>query len=68
MAPRAQLVGVKVLDRNGAGTTSGVIAGIDWCVSHRDQLDIRVINLSLGHPVATPYSQDPLCVACEQAT
>ena len=30
-------------------------------------LRIRVINLSLGHPVAEPAATDPLCIAVERA-
>src|SRR5260370_45415 len=35
MAPGVKLVGVKVLDQNGAGSVSRVIDGITWCVRHR---------------------------------
>lgn len=45
VAPGARLWAVKVLDSNGSGYTSGIIAGIDWVVA---QGDIEVMNLSLG--------------------
>lgn len=48
VAPGAALVGVKVLDANGAGTYAGVIAGVDWVVENRDRFNIRVMNLSLS--------------------
>src|SRR5262249_38672421 len=32
VAPNADLVAVKVLDKQGAGSVSTVIAGIDWCI------------------------------------
>lgn len=44
VAPQAQLYGVKVLDKDGNGTLSDVIAGIDWAV--KNHMDI--INMSLG--------------------
>jgi serine protease AprX len=49
------------------GYTSDVIAGIDWAVEQSREHNIRVINLSLGHPVAEPSATDPLCRAVERA-
>ncbi len=48
MAPGANLVAVRVLDNGGAGYTSDVLAGIDWVVSRQAELNVKVINLSLG--------------------
>ncbi len=67
LAPRANLVSVRVLDANGGGRVSDVMAGIDWVVAHRDRYGIRVLNLSLGHPVDQSYVTDPLCQAAERA-
>jgi subtilisin family serine protease len=46
VAPGARLTGVKVLSCTGAGSTSGVIAGIDWVT--RNAVKPAVANLSLG--------------------
>jgi len=67
MAPGAEIVSVRVLDGNGAGRTSDLIAGIGWVVEHAEALGIRVMNLSLGHPVREPAATDPLVRACERA-
>ena len=48
VAPRAALVGVKVLDDKGSGMASDVIAGVQWAVDNRATYGIEVINLSLG--------------------
>jgi len=48
VAPGAALVGVKVLDANGSGTMSGVVAGINWAVANKNTYGIEVLNLSLG--------------------
>ena len=66
-APSARLIDVRVLGSNGSGLTSDVIAGIDWAVAHSAAYNIRIINLSLGHPVTEPYADDPLCQAVARA-
>ena len=60
-------VDVRVLGSNGSGYTSDVIAGIDWTIANAERHDIRIINLSLGHPVAEPAATDPLCRAVARA-
>jgi len=67
MAPRANIVDVQVLDANGNGRLSSVVAGIGWVVAHRAQYNIRVVNLSLGAPPPPTYHQDPLAAAVEIA-
>jgi subtilisin family serine protease len=46
IAKSVQLVGVRVLDCNGSGTWSGVIAGIDWVTGNH--VAPAVANMSLG--------------------
>ncbi|MFI1166862.1 S8 family peptidase [Streptomyces sp. NPDC020801] len=48
VAKKASLVAVRVLDNRGSGTTSQVIAGIDWVTRHARKP--AVANLSLGGP------------------
>ncbi|WP_309721181.1 S8 family peptidase, partial [Armatimonas sp.] len=67
IAPSARIIAVRVLDRQGSGTVSQVIAGIQWTVANRAANNIRVINLSLGHTVGESYKTDPLCQAVESA-
>ena len=67
VAPGAHLVNVRVLNREGVGYTSDVIAGIQWVKANRTKYAIRVINLSLGHPIVEPCFFDPLCLAAEDA-
>jgi serine protease AprX len=66
IAPRANIIGVKVLDQDTQGQTSTVIAGLDWCLRNRSRYKIRVVNLSLGQPVQETYALDPLCRAVEK--
>ncbi len=67
IARNANLVSVKVLDQQGQGDVSSVISGIQWVVSNKSKYNIRVLNLSLGHPVGESYKTDPLCQAVEAA-
>ncbi len=66
-APAVRFVDVRVLGQTGIGYTSEVIAGIDWVIANRAKYGIRIINLSLGRPVAEPVETDPLCQAVSRA-
>ncbi|MEU5398559.1 S8 family peptidase [Streptomyces sp. NPDC005963] len=46
VAKKAKIVGVRVLNNAGSGTTAGVVAGIDWVT--RNAVKPAVANLSLG--------------------
>ncbi|MDT9696208.1 S8 family peptidase [Streptomyces sp. P17] len=46
VAKKAKIVGVRVLDNSGSGTTAGVIAGIDWVTANHS--GPSVANMSLG--------------------
>lgn len=49
VAPGADLYAVKVLDKRGSGSSSGVIAGIDWVTQQAvDKGTAVVANMSLG--------------------
>ncbi|KAF9103973.1 hypothetical protein BGX27_010306 [Mortierella sp. AM989] len=47
VAKKVSIVGIKVLDRSGSGSTSGVVAGMDW-VAARAVAGKSVVNMSLG--------------------
>jgi serine protease AprX len=61
IAPVAGIVNLRVLDANGSGSDSSVIAAISRAIALKSQYNIRVINLSLGRPVRESYLLDPLC-------
>ena len=56
MAPKASLVGVKVLDGGGSGSFATVMAGMQWTVDHRYEYNIRVASMSLGGPGAIEWT------------
>jgi serine protease AprX len=67
IAPGAHLVVLKVLDANGNGRLSDVIAALDFVVANRAAFNIRVINLSVATGVYEPYDEDPLTLAAKRA-
>ncbi len=67
IAPGATLVSVKVANADGNSSVSRVIAGIGWVVSHRDEYNIGVLNLSFGLSTHLPYLANPLDAASEAA-
>src|SRR5258705_10945648 len=67
VAPGVKLINVRVLGSNGTGLTSDVIAGVNWAINNRATYNIRVINLSLGHPVFESAATDPLCLVVQKA-
>jgi len=73
VAPEADLYALKVLDANGAGFWSDVIAAIEWSMGYELDLDddetidtkgvkVDVVNMSLGGP-----GSDDLEAACQAA-
>ena len=66
MAPDAHLVSLKVLDANGRGVISNVIAALDYILANRAAYNIRVVNLSVGAAVTESYHTDPLTLAAKR--
>ena len=67
VAPAANIIGVKVLDSTGTGRTSSVMAGILWAIAHKNQYNIRVLNLSVGSDPVAPTDFDPIAQAVQWA-
>ena len=62
VAPEASLYAAKVLNADGSGMMSGVMAGVEWAV----QQGVQVINLSLGSPGPCDGT-DALSETCDAA-
>ena len=61
VAPNALLVPVKVLDKRGSGTTSGVIAGVNFVAKNAKAGDVA--NMSLGGGISTTLDAAVLALA-----
>lgn len=58
VARSARAIAVKVLDDDGAGSTSDIIAGINWVVRQYRQTGVAaVMSMSFGGPVNVPLDQ-----------
>lgn len=48
IAPKASLIHLKVLDREGHGNIDAVSAAVEWVIKNRKNYQIRILNLSAG--------------------
>lgn len=51
VAPNAQIYGVKVLNKLGDGTTSTMMAGVEWAIKNK----MDIINISITSPFEDDY-------------
>jgi serine protease AprX len=66
IAPAAHLIVLKVLDGSGRGHISHVIAALEYAITHKDALSIRIVNLSIATGVYESYDTDPLTLAAKR--
>ncbi|MEM0910143.1 MAG: S8 family peptidase [Pseudomonadota bacterium] len=60
IAPDVKMLSVKAFDENGSGSYSTVLNALNWIYENADLDTFRVLNLSIGAPVASHYWQDPI--------
>lgn len=65
VAPKVNLLDVRVTSFAGAATESDVVAGLQWIYDHRVAHNIRVVNLSFNTASPQSYHTSPLNAACE---
>ncbi|HKR61892.1 MAG TPA: S8 family serine peptidase, partial [Pyrinomonadaceae bacterium] len=63
IAPNANIINLRVLNSQGAGSISSLLQALDWVLTNRTTYNIRVVNMSLGTPAVDSYRSDPLCLA-----
>lgn len=61
-APMAQIAAIKALDETGSGTTSDILAAMQWIAENKDKYNIKVVNLSLGIGADSQNPIDPLVI------
>lgn len=65
VAPKVNLINVKVCDDQGEATTSDVVDGLQWVLENKDIYNIRLVNLSMNSTMAESYHTSPLDAALE---
>ena len=67
IAPRAEIILLKVLDERGNGSTAKVLEGIDWLLRNHRKYHIRLLNISVGMlPDAGKKEQQELLAAVDE--
>ncbi|WP_077285225.1 S8 family peptidase [Cognaticolwellia aestuarii] len=67
VAPNAAHVGIKAFDAEGKATYADVIRGIGWALQVKEQINLRVLNMSFSGPARSLYWDDPLNKAVMKA-
>ncbi len=62
VAPKCNLVGIKVLDQKGDGNISDVLAGLQWIIDNKERYNIRVVNISVGTTTKENVDENSLLV------
>jgi serine protease AprX len=65
IAPKTNLVNLRVSDDEGAAEESDVINALQWALENKSRYNIRVINLSLNSSMPQSYHTSPLDAAVE---
>ena len=61
VAPDADLVGLRIT------TVAEAIKALQWCVENKDELNLKVINMSLGEVARRGHKFDPWALAVKKA-
>jgi serine protease AprX len=65
VAPGANLIGIKVSDDLGMAYESDTVYALQWIFDHKDEYNIRVVNLSIQSTVEQSYHDSALSAAAE---
>ncbi|HEX8292988.1 MAG TPA: S8 family serine peptidase, partial [Pyrinomonadaceae bacterium] len=63
VATDARLIDLRVLNSQGKGQTSWLLAALDWVALNHAAYNVRVVNISLGAPAVDSWADDPVCEA-----
>ncbi|TMF58711.1 MAG: hypothetical protein E6I19_01345 [Chloroflexi bacterium] len=65
VAPRANIINVRVIDASGSSNVSTILRGLQWVLANRTTYNIKVVNLSLGATPTGSYKSDLMATAAE---
>lgn len=64
VAPAASLYAIKVLDERGEGSTSTLIAGVEWAIKQK----LNILNISITSPIYEPAMEEVMQKAYNAGT
>jgi serine protease AprX len=65
IAPMANLISLNVSNSDGQTNESMVVAAMQWVYDHKDEYNIRVVNLSINSTVESSYHESAMDAAAE---
>jgi serine protease AprX len=65
VAPGVNLIGIKISDDYGMAYESDTVEALQWVFDHKDEYNIRVVNLSIQSTVEQSYHDSALDAAAE---
>ncbi len=65
IAPKADIINLKISDDMGMAYESDAVAAMQWVYENKDHYNIRVVNISLNSTVPSSYHDSPLNAAAE---
>jgi serine protease AprX len=65
IAPKVNIINVKVSDDQGASLASDVVNGLQWIYTNKTTYNIKVVNLSVNSSAYQSYNVDPIDAAAE---
>ena len=65
IAPQANIISLKICDEKGMAYESDAIEAMQWVLDHKEQYNIRVVNISVNSTSESSYHASPLDAAAE---
>ena len=65
IAPQVNIISLKICDDMGMAYESDAIEAMQWVLEHKDQFNIRVVNMSVNSTQESSYHSSPLNAAAE---
>ncbi|MGI5877322.1 MAG: S8 family peptidase [Christensenellales bacterium] len=65
IAPEADIVVIRAMNKNGRGSTGNVLAAMQWIADNKDRYGIKVLSLSLGSAASNLQRDDAMIRGAE---
>ena len=65
LAKDVNIYNLKVNDESGMAYESDVVAALQWIFDHKNEFNIRAVNISMNSTLEQSYNVSPLDAACE---